>query len=296
MALNVETLNQITILFNKKKWPIERETDTIGSLYGRFCKRLDMLNQEEQNLVLSLAEDFIYITFADLYEQILSSFYSVNEDIYINNNKIIIAPLKDYYIIKEDGSRSINTKSHGSDMIWLLFSRTDFRWMDYSYKFIACNQIDKIKHLYNNKCKICLIDDFVGTGETAKSAIDQLIDISGIQKKDIFILSLISQESGVKYLTNNDIISFSNKTIKRGISDCENYSEEQISKLLVLMQNIERKIDKKIPESENTLGYKKSEALVSILDKSPNNTFPIFWYETKSKVAIFPRYKNLKIE
>lgn len=294
MALNVETLNKITILFKNKRWPIERETDTIGSLYGRFCKRLDMLTQEEQNLVLSLAEDFIYIAFTDLYEQILSSFYSVNEDIYMHNNKIIIAPLKDYYIIKEDGSRTINTKSYGSDMIWLLFSRTDYRWMDYSNKFITCNQIDKIKHLYDSKCKICLIDDFVGTGETAKSAIDQLIDISGIQKKDIFILSIISQESGVKYLIKNDIMSFSNKTIKRGISDCENYSEEQISKLLVLMQNIERKIDKKIPESENTLGYKKSEALVSILEKSPNNTFPIFWYETKSKVAIFPRYKNLK--
>lgn len=296
MALNIGTLNKITNLFNKKKWPIERETDTIGSLYGRFCKRLEMLTQEEQNLVLSLAENFIYITFADLCEQIFCSFYAVNEDIYMNNNKIIIAPLKDYYKIKKDGSRSINTKTHGSDMIWNLFSRTEYRWMDYSNKFITCDQISTIKRLYKDKCKILLIDDFVGTGETAKSAIDQLVDISGIQKRDIFILSLIAQESGRKYLMQNGITSFSDKIIKRGISDCENYSEEQISKLLILMQNIERKIDKTIPESENTLGYKKSEALVSILEKSPNNTFPIFWYETKSKVAIFPRHKNFKLK
>ena len=38
-----------------------------------------------------------------------------------------------------------------------------------------------------------------------------------------------------------------------------------------------------------SLGFGKSEALVSILEKSPNNTFPIFW-KAKNGQNIFPRF------
>ena len=42
------------------------------------------------------------------------------------------------------------------------------------------------------------------------------------------------------------------------------------------------------------LGYKESESLVSILNKSPNNTFGVFWHETKDLISPFPRYINYK--
>ena len=40
-----------------------------------------------------------------------------------------------------------------------------------------------------------------------------------------------------------------------------------------------------------SLGYMQSEALISIMDKSPNNTFPIFW-KAKDDLNIFPRFYN----
>lgn len=43
--------------------------------------------------------------------------------------------------------------------------------------------------------------------------------------------------------------------------------------------------------SRYSLGYMQSEALISIMDKSPNNTFPIFW-KANHDLNIFPRFNN----
>lgn len=43
------------------------------------------------------------------------------------------------------------------------------------------------------------------------------------------------------------------------------------------------------------LGYAESEALVTMI-KTPNNTFPFYWYEKNSNsYAPFPRRENVKV-
>jgi hypothetical protein len=53
------------------------------------------------------------------------------------------------------------------------------------------------------------------------------------------------------------------------------------------MEHIEKNLD--IPD-DYLFGYKKSEALVTMI-RTPNNTFPVFWYNKKNEDnAPFPRF------
>ena len=72
---------------------------------------------------------------------------------------------------------------------------------------------------------------------------------------------------------------------KKGISD--KYSDTELSKKIKLMEHIEKNLD--IPD-DYLFGYKKSEALVTMI-RTPNNTFPVFWYNKKNEDnAPFPRF------
>lgn len=76
---------------------------------------------------------------------------------------------------------------------------------------------------------------------------------------------------------------YTHLTFNKGITD--NYTEEELSEKLMLMNTIESKI--KVHKNEK-LGFKGSEALISLI-RTPNNTFPVFWKERKGRKAPFPR-------
>ena len=46
------------------------------------------------------------------------------------------------------------------------------------------------------------------------------------------------------------------------------------------MKSIENKVLQNL-NRDFSFGYKSSESLVSIMEKSPNNTFPFYWYKGK---------------
>ena len=113
--------------------------------------------------------------------------------------------------------------------------------------------------------------------------------ISELMKhKNIKVVSIAAQEFGinnVKEKLSIDIIA--NKILKRGISDYYIDFEDK--------KNLMREISKKIEVSDDMeLGYKDCESLITMLQKTPNNTFPVYWKETRNKVAPFPRKKYYK--
>ena len=71
------------------------------------------------------------------------------------------------------------------------------------------------------------------------------------------------------------VLVFAAQLRKRGISD--KYPKAEAEEKLNMMRNISRQI--KGPRNM-ILGYENSEGLVSMI-KTPNNTFPVYWYENK---------------
>mgnify|MGYP000275059895 FL=1 len=140
---------------------------------------------------------------------------------------------------------------------------------------------------------LLLVDDFVGTGDTILGCIN-LIEGKGIKKEKIKALTLVMQEQGRNAVEEYGVETYSAVLRNRAITD--NYSIEEAEKKIVQMKNISKRIKAK---KELYLGYKESEGLVSMI-KTPNNTFPFYWYEGKRGgklcVAPFARRNNVGVD
>lgn len=112
-----------------------------------------------------------------------------------------------------------------------------------------------------------------------------------INPDNIKVVSIAAQRQGineVKKSLNIDVISA--MIFEKGISD--KFSGAEKTHKANLMTDIETTIN---VEQDYKFGFKQTEALITILHKTPNNTFPVYWLETRNKVAPFPRKKKYVI-
>ena len=152
------------------------------------------------------------------------------------------------------------------------------------YEITLRDKIDEneIKKVNQSKSAFLLVDDFVGSGDTAVKSVNNLTKL-GVNKQNIFVFALVAQNIGVENLKKNDIRIAVAEQRDKGITD---YYNSRISEKINIMKKVERKLNVK---EQFSLGYKGTEALVSMI-RTPNNTFPVFWIEpTKDKKAPFPR-------
>jgi hypoxanthine phosphoribosyltransferase len=126
---------------------------------------------------------------------------------------------------------------------------------------------------FNDKDAILLlVDDFIGSGETADGSLKYLLHDLNLSPDKVIIVTLIAQREGYQriqqqYHTRIYCCEIRNK----GISDT--YISPKREKYTSLMNEIEDMLQVK---DDYRFGYKRSEALVSLM-KTPNNTFPVYW-------------------
>ena len=210
------------------------------------------------------------------FEELVSEYEKLTSDtkVYV---MMLIAP-------KDEG------KTKSSAMLLYLFNdtrlRIDPRFSHYRFEIISDKESLHQK-MDDKDAVLVLVDDYIGTGDTAVACIEQL-DKLGIKMEQIAILSLVAQEEGKKKIEEKGIFFCTSNLRNKGISDY--YEGKELEKNVRLMQKIEK--DLKVGE-KSRFGYGQSEALVTMC-RTPNNTFPVFWYEPKlgikKKLAPFPRF------
>ena len=140
---------------------------------------------------------------------------------------------------------------------------------------------------------LILIDDFIGSGDSVLECVN-LIEERGIEKDKIKAIALVLQEQGKKAIEEYGINVYSSVLRNKAITD--NYSKEEAEKKKEQMKGIGKKIK---ANKELYLGYKESEGLVTMI-KTPNNTFPFYWFEKKKEgkhtTAPFPRRNNIGVD
>lgn len=270
--LSIKDLARIKDVFERKNWPIE---DCFNDdVFENFCKMLGGLAPDQCNLVISLTENFLWVQ-----ESTYLKHFSVAFDSFITSfdfsrgKKVFICPL----LPEEDFGKSKSSVS----LLYFVKSHVGAIQRKYSDFLITyadspnAVKLDMIKDSYT----LCLIDDFIGTGETAELAAQYFLE-RDISKNMMAILSLVSMKFGISDLNNKGYSTYTDISCDKGIS-CTN-DETQIE----LMKNIEKAI--KVSD-DCKFGYKGSEALVKMM-RTPNNTFPIYWLRNnKNKFAPFPR-------
>lgn len=276
--LRIDVFSKLVEIFNDKSWEIEDGPNEV-SLFNRFCSTLSELSDDQQMLILEMTERFTRIKFEEylIYiKKVLDSLVNDKTIDITSINNIYIAPL----ISPDDFG-----KSKSSTMVQYSIRGIIQNIPEIAFKRIIYTDGLKVdsEHINKEDSILLLVDDFVGTGETAYAAINHLNNVEKIDKKRIVILTIAALEAGISYLESLEIIIFTALVFKKGITDF--YPSEIVSEKITLMESIEKKI--KVHKNER-LGFKGSEALITLI-RTPNNTFPVFWKEKNNRIAPFPR-------
>ena len=269
--LPLQILNKAKKIFDSKQWNYE---DELSDYLGDFCRTLSILNEEEQELLLMLTQKFLWIKESEYLKHFLQAFdaFVTNYD-FDNTKTIMLCPA-----LPED---DFGKPKSSVDLLYKVKGRLSA--LQEKYKDFNITYIDSPQFLCNvtlNDTILCLIDDFVGSGETIER-VKKYIDDNKYSIDKLVVVSLVSMASGKEYVKKIGIELFTNIVCEKGISGCEN---EEANRLI--MEQIEKTIKVK---SIYHFGYSQSEGLVKMI-RTPNNTFPIYWLKNKQNSnAPFPR-------
>jgi uracil phosphoribosyltransferase len=293
--LSPNTILELKNLFEKRHWEIDESEDVKISLFQRYCDRLKYLDNDEQNLLIELSYNFQKFGIMDYSQMLVDSFNKIPEEVLKSKMRIIIAPLLRPFIgVKENANQVETPIIKSSHFIFYLFKTMDTRRLiKYFDKIRFCNNLTEINNNYiENKTLLILIDDFIGTGDTAldvcHSILTELSNKRKIVTSNIALFCIAAMEKGIQRIrSKTGIETYASFVQSRGISDM--YHSDQAKENKSIMKKIENKLK---CDERYSLGYGQSEALITLMDKTPNNTFPVFWHETETKIAPFPRYKK----
>lgn len=270
--LSIKDFSRIRKIFERKQWPIEEYFD--DDVFENFCSLLAGLESEQRDLVISLTEKFLWIQDSAYIKHFAGAFTSfIDSYDFARGKKIYICPL-----LPEDDFGKSKSSVALLYMVKAHLVAIQRKYSEFSITYADSPnavRLDMIKDNYT----LCLIDDFIGTGETVEQA-TQYFFKRGITKNMMAIVSLVSMSSGFSELNNKGYNTYTDIRCDKGITDGGN--KEQIE----LMKTIEETI--KVAD-DYKFGYGRSEALVK-MKRTPNNTFPIYWLRNKkNKFAPFPR-------
>lgn len=280
-SLDAETMGRLILIFNKKGWAITNED---MSLFDRFCIILNLLGKDEQLLFLELTDRFLWVGFEQYVSRIVALLKTLSVDASLNFNSysnLIIFPLI---------SPSDLNKNKSSKMVQYLLRSVVIPHQSFIRNkslYFPDNVNDLKTYSGNENSLILLVDDFVGTGDTAIKAINFLTR-KGIPTKDMVVFSLIAMKQSIAVVQGLGLRIFATEFLDKAISGY--YVGQSLAKNIKLMESIEKTI--RVKDNER-FGYKQSEALVTMI-RTPNNTFPVFWYDKKTRKVHcpFPRYVN----
>lgn len=240
----------------------------VKNLIKEYIELLNLCeNEEEKDLVNNLVDHF---TVLDLH-MLSSSLKDIKTKI---TSDYQITHLDTFFYAFSD-----NSKPDGSQLIIQAFKNKFLSQDGWSESNFSNNLLDINSH--QNKYKnIFLVDDFIGTGNTAISKYryaKSRLQVKGIKYKCLVVIAVAGMEFSKDLLEQDGIPYFCPYWLKKGIS--ENYPIEEIENKKRIMIQIESRLDNRKGRAFFPFGFEQSEALFSIEEMNiPDNVFPVFWW------------------
>lgn len=265
-SISIGQYAKLRTLFEQQNWDIDEDLEI--STFERYLKTLSKLSVEQQNFMLQLSSRFLHIEQDKYLKELLDPLSNLRNK-YPNSNLVFLPCLP-----KEDQGK---TKS-SSVVLYQLKGTTIKKYITLGKSYICESISPKVfEKLEKQDFQIVLVDDFVGTGETALGAMKFVRELCPFleNNEQIKVLCIVAMKEGIAKLHDNGIDLFCSHVQSKGISDY--YSGEELIKAKEQMESIEKMIKTK---ADFHFGYGESEALVC-MERCPNNTFPVYWATKK---------------
>lgn len=300
---NINLLIECQRRFGAKPWC---DSNRLNALIGRLA----YLNQDEIDLILDLTERFQFLGLTDFNSKLISAFRKIPNGVLQVAPRILFAPLKSPYHREEKKVQQRRKRERiatnkpiladpgkSSDFIFKIM-QIDYpaKYSPYNQKTIICHRPQDITAHFVKDTLIVLWDDFVGSGDTAFTAIADiqkfLADAGNITTEQNYaVVCMCAMREGIDLLDYFQLSCYACDVYGKAISDDVRFTQEQRDARKAFMKSAEYKVVKKAVKNYS-LGYHQSEALLSIMDKCPNNTFPFYWFASQYKVEpVFYRLK-----
>jgi hypothetical protein len=267
-SLPTDIISKVVRLFGRLNWEIyvkeDDDEEDVEQLFDRYCKFLALLNKEEQKLVLKLTEEFLYCPSSTYNPMIKKALLQIDKSKVENCKQVFLLPL-----VAPRHSGQVK-----SSTAWLyqctteVISKISGLKLKPRHGYVDPNFLRR--HPDREDALILLCDDFVGTGETAKEAIDYYNNNLRKDNDIPLLVALVAQQAGLDLIKSLGFDVAVTHIRSRGISDSQTLDPINALELMTKIEN-KLKID---PDYRH--GYKRSEALVSMM-RTPDNTFPVFW-------------------
>lgn len=263
-------------MFIEKISPLLASQEFIGwNLENKVFAISHNLNDNERDLFYELFKQYSIIKL----DRYVSLFFSLLQKLESN----IPSEIKRLFFLPIIDIENPNKQKSGH----FLFSFLDS--LEFNQKSLFQNQKISLE-IEIQKAKqtdvFVFIDDFIGSGNQALAHIQFEIQKYKLKPNQVYIICFAIMSVGYELLTqlgfNIVYIYKYNKSIS------ENMNTPLRDKYLEILDSMEQRFN--VPEDYQR-GYGKCEGVIS-LKKTPNNTLPIFWYDSFSKKPIFPRKKK----
>ena len=263
-TINAGQLMKLKTLFDSKQWDIEEGTEI--SYFERYARTLSHLQEDQQNFIIKLTERFDHIPFQCYLEHLVILVKRIRQD-FAEDNLLFTCCLPKNDVGKTKSSAVVLYQFRGTTMK----SRVDLG----KHVVIESLSSELTTKVNLDNSHFVLVDDFIGTGETAIGAINYIHELFPALKDNrrISVLTIAAMKNGLKTIKDLGVSVYASVECSRGISDY--YKGEELINAKETMKAIEKSLKKLKPKFK--FGYRQSEALVC-MERCPNNTFPIYWY------------------
>lgn len=267
---------ELSKIFTDKSWKIDKSP---FGCFNKYCQTLSKLELKEQALFLDITKRFTHIN-QPLYCQYLVTA--------IKKLLVKYPDVTTYYVSTLTPEKDEGDPSKSACQVLYLFKGNTLRnALDIKgVKFKVIGNLNEYKSqqipLKPNE-RILLVDDFMGTGETAVDAVVFFCKkVKFIPENKITILTIVAHKIGCNFFASSDVDVVYSEYVDRGISDY--YKGSTLDEAITIMTNIENRLassKRRKLHAKFRFGYQHSEALVC-MERSPNNTFPIYWLPANS--------------
>lgn len=260
-------------IFSQHSW-LRKKTNGLRDLLFNECE-----TEDHRLLVTQILSKLVYI---DLY-----AYRDLIKGLAENISNMGSQPEKTL-LVSMTGDRSADSGQHV--LYALKFFLAELKWTGYT-PVNTYNQSHKaFKENKQQDSYLILVDNFIGSGKTVLTRlawINQIFSQMGYKIPKISVKVALCTRSGYDMLVNEGIDLYASRVIDDKLID--NLFSSDKDKYIEMMKNIESKLLNIYHTKKNqtkivpSLGYGEAQVAISIEDmNTPNNVFPIFWWQYSS--------------